>query len=448
MQLSKILGAASLVVGLSGCAALLEPEQHYTDVDLTIPTRDNQAIHQRDRTVLKDQSVLTYVEGILKRLEATHGKPCECQVVVDTSPGYEAYTVSANTIVLSSGAISQAESEDEVAALIGHELYHVYENDVLDSMLQDGAIAALRMGAVAAGEDVTVVFGDSLKEAATGLIYRHFEAQDEIDADAFAVDLLARAGYSQNGMNMMIRRLGEYASEARASAPAAAACLRMDDEGEIFINFTQCTSTLTGADSSRYLAKEARTEAAMALAMELPDDQRRRSTQGQVPEFYTIEYLDQVADMDFTSKEALARDLPRIERLDLPPELADDASLHSKFTAAYLMLGDHERATQALALSAQSTYRTPTVFRHLLQVADYNRDGELVAQLLHDMDREIGQMPSMLPVEYYLTRRYDLTVQEGIRLARCAMTLAQDLGLSELCDVYGDKADNYTALRW
>ena len=146
MQLSKILGAASLVVGLSGCAALLEPEQHYTDVDLTIPTRDNQAIHQRDRTVLKDQSVLTYVEGILKRLEATHGKPCECQVVVDTSPGYEAYTVSANTIVLSSGAISQAESEDEVAALIGHELYHVYENDVLDSMLQDGAIAALRMG--------------------------------------------------------------------------------------------------------------------------------------------------------------------------------------------------------------------------------------------------------------------------------------------------------------
>lgn len=458
MRLSYCLPVMiALATMLSSCASITQPTREFDTVDLTIPTGDSHKIYQMERTLVLDQAVLDYVNGIRTRLEATHGAPCDCQVVVDAFAGYEAYTVSPNTIVVTAGVLAQADSEDEVAALIAHEMSHALHDDSTKKWLQEAVSSTLRLGAMVAGDSAAVgyaaVIGESAHEAARGLIYRHWNAEDEIEADAFAVDLLAKAGYSQDGIKMMVRRLGEYSQQAIASKTTDDAQCLSGKRGEqgthtINIDFTECTANLTGSRNSIYQGQEARLEAAMESAWSLPPEQRRRRATSPPPRFASVDYLYAMNDLAFTDRAALRAGVKAMEARPLPATLQGNVTVSNRMTQAYYLLDDPETAMHYWQQSATSDQRTPWTFSQLLKVADQQGNGPMVKRVLGDMDQELGMVAAMLPAEYYLARRYDLPFHEALTLTRCALNLAGDLKTSQLCGEYGKLSDRAQPLNW
>ena len=135
--------AASLL--MTGCAsdakysAMKETEGY----DRRVNINDIRQLHQMDRTAVQDVELIRYMQRIRTRLEKAQGATCDCVVVVDSFGGYEAYSLSSNSIVVSAGLIAQAGSEDEIAAVIAHELGHVYQHDNIKGWMQE---AARRLG--------------------------------------------------------------------------------------------------------------------------------------------------------------------------------------------------------------------------------------------------------------------------------------------------------------
>lgn len=131
MQMTKLVGGlfALVLVMLSGCAvdpkySALKPLE---GADRKVDINDIRQLRQMDRTPILDPNLIGFVQRVRQRLETAWGTPCNCVVVVDSFSGYEAYSLSTTTIVVSAGLIAQASSEDEVAAVIAHELGHVYQ---------------------------------------------------------------------------------------------------------------------------------------------------------------------------------------------------------------------------------------------------------------------------------------------------------------------------------
>lgn len=455
MRLTRLLVAlASLTYLLSGCAALQPAERDFVGANLTLPTSDSHTIYQLERSLLLDQSVLDYVNGIRQRLETANGSPCNCQVVVDAFSGYEAYAVSPNTIVISAGVLAQADSEDEVAALIAHEMNHAINDHTTQTWLQDAFVSTLRLGAiVASGSDnagYAALIGESAHEATTGIVYRHWNAEHEIEADAFAVETLARAGYSQDGVKMMIRRLGEYSEQAvanRSTDPEQ--CITSQKNSNNFsIDFKSCTAQLTGSNESIYLSSEARLESALEHAWTLPPEQRRQRASAGPPSFDSIDYLYAMNALVLTNPAALKAGIELIEARPLPRSLENNVSVSNRMAQSYFLLDENEKGMEYWEKSANSPHRTPWTFTQLLKVADKQRDRDMVQRLLNEMNRELGMVPAMLPAEYYLARRYDLMIHEGITLTRCALNLADNIKTSQLCSDYGKLANRSQPLKW
>ncbi|BBH44228.1 M48 family metalloprotease [Pseudomonas sp. KU43P] len=200
MQITKLGGyllAFALVV-LTGCAvdpkySALKPLE---GADRKVNINDIRQLRQMDRTPILDANLIAFVQRVRQRLEDAWGKPCDCVVVVDSFSGYEAYSLSTTTIVLSAGLIAQASSEDEVAAVIAHELGHVYQGDTTKGSQQQAALDMVKLAGWATGAGgYTLLFGETVDDMTKGLIYKRWSKEQEIAADRFSAQLLLKAGY-------------------------------------------------------------------------------------------------------------------------------------------------------------------------------------------------------------------------------------------------------------
>lgn len=72
----------------------------------------------------------------------------------------------------------------------------------------------------------------------------------------------------------------------------------------------------------------------------------------------------------------------------------------------------------------------------------------MVGDLISAMHQDLGMFPEMLPVEYYLAKRYSLTFVEAQALARCTMSFAQDQDLAKRCSDFGEAADQNKVISW
>ncbi|APX94982.1 hypothetical protein BWR19_10085 [Halomonas sp. 1513] len=452
-MIQRLATALALSAALAGCAGIHQPDRSFDNVDLVIPTRDSHTIHQMERTLVLDQDVLDYVNDIRQRLETAHGTPCNCQVVVDAFSGYEGYAVSPYTIVVTAGVLAQADSEDEVAALIAHEMSHAIHDDTTKQWMQEAVASTLRLGALVAGGSDNVgyaaLIGESAHEATNGIIYRHWNAEHELQADAFAVEVLAKAGYSQDGVKMMIRRLGEYSEQAiagRSTPPSQ--CVSQQGDNNLAVDFRACTAQLTGSGESIYLPPQARLEAALEHAWELPPQQRRQRAAPPPPSFDAIDYLYAMNALVFSDEDLLRNSVEAMASRPLPASLEGNVSVSNRMAQAYYLLGEYDKVMPYWEQSASSPQRTPWTFTQQLKLADQQRDRDKVRQLLNEMSDELGMVPAMLPAEYYLARRYELRVHEGLTLARCALNLAGSISTAQLCSEYGQLANRHQPLNW
>lgn len=121
------------------------------------------------------------------------------------------------------GLIAQAETPEEVAGVLAHELGHVIERHPTAALVRTSGLQALS-GALF-GEGV----GSTLAGAGGLLLALSYSREDERAADAIAAEILDRAGVSKQGLARFFERLAKESGPALPAyvsthpAPAARA---------------------------------------------------------------------------------------------------------------------------------------------------------------------------------------------------------------------------------
>lgn len=119
--------------------------------------------------------------------------------VVDVDAA-NAIALPGGRIMIFKGLLAQAQSADEVAGVLAHEMTHVAERHVTAAMIR-----ALGVGAL-----VTLVTGDASGAIGTGVVVAlagAYSRDDEAAADQGAAYLLSRSGIGTHGMAEFFRRI-------------------------------------------------------------------------------------------------------------------------------------------------------------------------------------------------------------------------------------------------
>ncbi len=116
-------------------------------------------------------------------------------------------------VLVSRGLLRCAQGEDEAAAILAHEIGHVVlEHGIkaIDTARKASALTSIaKAGLLVAGssevQKLTATFGDVVGDIVKSMVNKGYSRDLEYQADAFAVALLATAGYDPRGLVRMLQ---------------------------------------------------------------------------------------------------------------------------------------------------------------------------------------------------------------------------------------------------
>jgi Zn-dependent protease with chaperone function len=147
------------------------------------------------------------LDALARQLAGAGGDPIEVRVA--NIKMVNAVALPGNKIVIFRGLLSDAKSPDEVAGVLGHEIGHVRNRDVMAALLRQMGLSVL-LGGV--GGDVGGTFN--------ALLSATYSREAEARADDYAIAALSRAGVSPAATAGFFARL---ASDEAKLGPARAA---------------------------------------------------------------------------------------------------------------------------------------------------------------------------------------------------------------------------------
>ncbi|HBZ68273.1 MAG TPA: hypothetical protein DEP35_00335 [Deltaproteobacteria bacterium] len=170
-----------------------------------------------------DPALAQYVEALGQRLVRVSVRPdqhFEFHVVDMQEPN--AFALPGGYVYVSRGLLAIANSEDEVANVLGHEIGHVLarhaaqrETRALPGSLLTG-LTALAAGIVGGSQAAALV--GSIGQTATSGLLAAYSRDQEREADKLGQELAARAGYSPAGMTAFLATL-ERETSLEAKGP-------------------------------------------------------------------------------------------------------------------------------------------------------------------------------------------------------------------------------------
>jgi len=134
--------------------------------------------------------------------------------ILDTNE-INAFATPGGHIFLTRGIINASKSEDQLAAIIAHEVAHIQlmhgirairNNRITQAIMITGTAAA----GAATGMDVnqlTTVFNETVGEIVQTLVQNGYSQAQELEADTTAMALLAGAGYNPSALIDVLREL-------------------------------------------------------------------------------------------------------------------------------------------------------------------------------------------------------------------------------------------------
>ena len=157
-------------------------------------------------TLLKEGPAVGAVQEMTQRLtDKIPHNPYKFQVSVVQSPVVNAFALPGGYVVVYTGLMRKAESGEEVAGVLSHELNHVLERHGLERMVKMLGLAAV----------VSIVAGDQqgliglAKELGLNLATLKFGREQETEADITGLRLLSDARIAPEGMIGFFERLSE-----------------------------------------------------------------------------------------------------------------------------------------------------------------------------------------------------------------------------------------------
>lgn len=148
------------------------------------------------------------LKTMVDKLTAHAELPGPVSVRVLQSSMQNAFALPGGRVVLLSGFIEKAESADEVAGVLAHELGHVANRDSLRSIIHGSGvsiIAGLLIGDFTGGGAILL--------ASQTLLSSRYSRENERDADRFGVNLMLKAGADPRALSRFLRRVAAFPGE-------------------------------------------------------------------------------------------------------------------------------------------------------------------------------------------------------------------------------------------
>jgi len=209
---------------LGGSGAVLPPAEART-----FPT-DFRNFMRQEGILVDDPVIDSYFTEMGYRLVMhSEGRTQDFHFHVLKIPGINAFAAPAGVVALNSGLILAADSADEVAGVMAHEVSHVTQNHLLRGMQEQqrvslpvmlATLGVVMAGSLAGGIDAETAQG--LLATGSGLAQQaqiNYTRQNEAEADRIGIQLLARAGYDPTGMADFFNTLNRWARSQGAGPP-------------------------------------------------------------------------------------------------------------------------------------------------------------------------------------------------------------------------------------
>lgn len=178
-------------------------------IPLSVERRLGDAVAKQVHVIFKEGACLNDDgEAALATMEQrlAPGLPPDAlfDIRVLASPVANAFALPGGRIYLLRGLIDKAESAEEVAGVLAHEMGHVAHRDGLRRLLQSGGSSFL----------IGLLFGDvfgggTLITLGQTLVNSAYSREQETDADAFAANVFLRIGQSPKPLGTFLSRIAK-----------------------------------------------------------------------------------------------------------------------------------------------------------------------------------------------------------------------------------------------
>ncbi|GLQ45409.1 putative beta-barrel assembly-enhancing protease [Dyella lipolytica] len=170
--------------------------------------------------VVDDPLADDYLNNLGFRLVANSAKPKDhFAFFIAKDPVINAFSAPGGYVGINSGLIIITRSEDELAAVMAHEIGHITQNHLqraYESAKKDTPLMALvALGAIAAGGAAGGQAAAAALLGGQGVLMQkeiNFTRKDEAEADRTGIQTLAKAGYDPNAMAGFFQRMEDVMS--------------------------------------------------------------------------------------------------------------------------------------------------------------------------------------------------------------------------------------------
>lgn len=172
---------------------------------------------RRSGQYIEDPEISSWVRSVGNKLvRASVNSANPFYFLVSKKTSINAFATEGGVIVVNAGLILKSESEDEVAAVLAHEIAHVTQRHISRmkkkaKLERLGSSAALLAGALAASQDSqagSAIINTTIATMAHRQLSYSREAESEADREGLRV--LARAGYDPLAMARVLGKLEQF----------------------------------------------------------------------------------------------------------------------------------------------------------------------------------------------------------------------------------------------
>lgn len=149
-----------------------------------------------------DKAALAGLRKITERLGLASGKKdASPQIYLFRSRDANAFSLPGKKIAVLSAFLNEATSENEVAAVMAHEMGHMVKRDSLEAFIESQGVGII-VGLIGSSGSYS-----GFAEFASFMQSMNYSRQKEFRADDYGAQLLVKAGYSPEGLSSFLSRM-------------------------------------------------------------------------------------------------------------------------------------------------------------------------------------------------------------------------------------------------
>ena len=189
------------LIPASWMAQVLQPRQEKALGNLLFPMMSLQfEIKENHPAALLTQKIIDHLKAANPELQST-----TVDVFISASQEINAFAAPGNIIVVNRGLIEKADTIEEVAGVLAHELGHIHQKHVIKSLVGGlGSLFGTALLATFVGYDAAFVVAN-----ASDFVSLKYSRDDELAADRQGFKFLNHAHVSTDGMISFFKKIAE-----------------------------------------------------------------------------------------------------------------------------------------------------------------------------------------------------------------------------------------------